>query len=190
MKKIFLVCILLFLSGCKDKLVTYSPENKVIFPLKVGNYWIFSSNYYDSSGSSMSSTFDTISIKDYININSEKWFYLNLSNDVVVTNKDGGVWIWEDWNYGESPNLLFKYPGKINDSFLGGVNQSPTSIEGINIAVNVSAGNFQCYYYKIRYASGETENYYVSPNIGIVKSEHYHLDNSRNVKELINYHLE
>ena len=189
MRKLFIVLIAIFSFSCsKDDNTTNSnpiPITKDIYPLAVGNQWIFKNN--------ITSEIDTITITSSFDSNGDKIYafygYDDFSFD--FDNPDQGFFYRDKdlWTYMSGIKKLFIPYTRVN----GYVSLRSDSVKTLTIlstneTVTVPAGTFNCYkYYYVAIYQGSTGKYYwLADGIGVVKLQH---ENSSEADELITYTL-
>ncbi len=102
------------LAGCSDRgevlaPVPEHPGQDGIIPLKVGNYWVYLSSNYDTTGRQYDVHWlDTMRIVRDTVVNGETWYIFN--GGVARTNRANGVWAMY---YGD---IWFELPATLNDS--------------------------------------------------------------------------
>lgn len=187
MKSIILITIflLLLISSCSDNSInSHSDIHKSIFPLSVGNYWIYENKYYYSSfnlDSQDEVENDTLSVIGEMLSNGTK--YYDVDGDILLYNNNDGLNALVKDNGKE--HLMFMWPAKVGDSYLvpdlNDSNPVEVRVKSTNIIVSVPAGNFNCVCYEFkRKANNERILYYLSVGVGIIKYEtyKYHDDNN------------
>jgi hypothetical protein len=175
MKRMFCLMLLsALLSGCGgDDNSTNSIHVKQIWPLKVGNQWIFEWRESDSAGNVIVVDTSVLEVKKDTLIDGEMWYIITedgARTDVSVptTVRSDGLWVG-----GSSGELFAKYPAAVNDTFVSGVDTA--IVESVNDMVAVPAGAFICYKYKYPESAGSRayQYRYFSPGVGFIKGEEY-----------------
>ncbi|MBI5325431.1 MAG: hypothetical protein HZB41_09205 [Ignavibacteriae bacterium] len=177
-KNILLVpLIICVLFSCSDN-TTNPSDAKEIWPLKVGNYWVWKSTSYDTLGNVESEYTDTIIVYKDSLWNSTRIFALKSLNENIFFNFDfayyqnGGMYGINFKTDRVDSFLIIKYPGKTGDIFIG-INDTIT-ITSINETYKTIAGDFICYKYSGNRIYGylnEIFDMYFSPGIGMVGNE-------------------
>lgn len=163
-----------------------SVTSAYLIPMKEGNQWIYEITELDSTGSQISSRFDTVRVGTDSVINGEVWHKL-IHTDVngyfnLSTNRNTGFWEYKNF-------LRYKYPSNAGDVFdtmeFAVIGPSTFTIafrkvEATNIPVVVSGVSYNCYRYQwiselfdktsnTLLSKDTIEDAYVSPSIGLVK---------------------
>lgn len=176
------IAFLLF-SGC-DKNDNINEKGEII-PLKVGNYWIYSNQYFRSSDIESIDSAVSITYKIHKNVKLQNKYYFIFgfasTSDIGVNDKEGfwakGGDIFEDISLNEripdSLELLFKYPTQVGDKWFGHFNIffSDTLItKNLNVSVQVPAGTFNCVHYQFKNLEKYPKSgFFVSPGTGMIK---------------------
>ncbi|TAL70857.1 MAG: hypothetical protein EPN82_00715 [Bacteroidetes bacterium] len=172
--KLFLLIISLIISiGCQDNSTNTNNSNYII-PLALGNYWVYRNDGYDTLGQYHGSYNDTLKIVSEDNIKIGK-IYGFINGDLITEcmNKSDGFYFIYD--YSPQPiesTMVFKYPGFAGEIFNS--NFGIANIESTDTLVEVPAGKFHCYKYKINRSFSDRmtqEIYYISPGIGEIYIE-------------------
>ncbi len=163
---VFLLSTLSFF-GCKDHDTNPLVIADVIYPLTIGNTWIFKVLSYDTLGNQYELMPSQILITGDTVIQGQQCYlgyetYFNRSDGLYCFTGDSG-----------SPfALLYKYPAKVGDSYSEG-NRTITVVS-VNDTITVPAGTFVCYHYEVLAPYADTEERYLAPKIGLVMVESYH----------------
>jgi len=159
--------LLLVLPSC-HKNNDDTPPPVEIFPLKVGNHWVFQTTQADST--KLNHVNDVL--KDTL-INSEQWFVLTYDTVIrtICKNNFQGWWFLYD---GKSfvtgnPDLYWKYPANVNNQYIT-ADSSLVTVVSIDENITVPAGNFICYHYHIiHYKESYECEEYLAPGFGLIK---------------------
>jgi hypothetical protein len=192
MKKILFILALFILALNGSQIDDKKPPKKdEIWPLAVGNRWIYQNTEYDSIGNIKKITNDTISVISDSYVANEHLYQLihnnNIKNDfMLLTNRQDGLWCIEPNEDIENLTLLFKYPVQVGDSFYCSIKADTLYVESINEKVKIKSGNnYECIKYstktrrvligidvdtKVRYI---TSVFYFCPNIGLIMELEY-----------------
>lgn len=167
--------VMLFI-GCgeDDKIVNNTPAAR-IWPLEVGNEWIYEDRELDSAGNPIRVDTSFILVDKDTLIGNERW-YIITANGVrsqeigLIGNRGDGL-----WQGGPSGNLVFRYPVTLADTLVFGENTA--TVESIHDTVTVPAGTFVCINYKWTGGDDSERPYqfhYMSPSVGFIKAEEFH----------------
>jgi hypothetical protein len=164
-----LFCLISFmLSSCKDNPVDSSTDTGQIWPLKVGNQWVYHGVSYDSTGAVKGSGTASFSVESDTVVSEEIWYHVsNNGAGIYQTNRDDGLWIMING----SQTLLFKYPGSATDSW--NYYGNSISILSTDTLVSTSLDTYTCYEYRISYNSQPVEDVYLCPGVGVVADDQY-----------------
>lgn len=185
--------IFLFLTNCKDNPTNIRSDSKEIWPLKVGNYWIWSNTEFDSNGNKIKFYKDTIIVRNEYNQDGLKFYGIcgdTSGNkrwlDACYQNRKDGLYhltFWKilDSNKNErdsiSAVLFLKYPGIAGETYICryGIHPDTVRIESIDIDFNLEIGSFKCYKYVFNSSDRNFEEriYFYSPGIGNICTERY-----------------
>lgn len=162
---IFTTLFLSVTTSCKKNNDT-PPETVEIFPLKVGNHWVFMTTKADSS---KFSHVNDVS-KDTL-INSEQWFILTYDTLIrtICKNTSLGWWFLYESKSSLTPDLYWKYPASVDEEYTT-ADSSLVRVVSINESVTVPAGTFICYHYHlIHYKEAYECEEYLAPGFGLIK---------------------
>lgn len=178
-KKALMIALIItsaFISSCKENTGTgidNGGSNEII-PLKIGNQWVYQNIYYDSLGTVIFESPDTVTISRDTTIRGEKWYTLrgSIGYSFDVINRVNG------YSYdGGATILQYKYPANLNDRYQTFI-ATPTDtmvVASLNAATSTIAGTFTCYQYN-RFVPSRTsirQISWVEPGKGIIKEEAY-----------------
>ncbi len=144
----------------------------VLLPLDPSFYWIYEVKVYDEMGNIKESSFDTMKVKNLINMESEIWYMISFfgSETPYFVNRPDGLHIY---GYPDENEIMFyKYPASPGDNWV--INDKSVKVASVNEKINVEAGNFTCYRYDIKNTADslndtQAETIYFYPGIGLVK---------------------
>jgi len=176
-KMVITVCsILLLISGCdkkSDSIVGSQPLRNEIFPLVIGNLWVFNYSRFDSTGVLLSSEINSFGVEKDTLVNGSRWFML-FGPIYLYANRDSGL-----CGLGSSGiQLLYKYPASVSDSYYVAYSEY-VHIKSTDTSITTSLGKFSCYAYEHIYPpqfnmkGGSRSVEYLSPGIGQIKIESY-----------------
>ncbi|MEW5875918.1 MAG: hypothetical protein AB1752_12155 [Candidatus Zixiibacteriota bacterium] len=158
-----------------DVWVTTLPEpatEKQYFPLDVGNTWTFRDERFDRDGNlEMCDTIFMTVLRDTL-IGTERWAVVSFGAYLGLgINRADGLRIGE---IGGVPELKFKFPATVGDSYPAHGGGWLCTVESINDTVPGPTGPLNCY----RYRTGETvycdyDIEWVAPGLGLVKGDYY-----------------
>ncbi|MES2766500.1 MAG: hypothetical protein V4642_11555 [Bacteroidota bacterium] len=187
-------CIVIILSGCSDNSSNPAESTGEIWPLKVGNQWIFKIHVIDSIGAAERTVLDTSTVIGSKTINNEIWY--DIYQDGIVQlkiyfkNRPDGLWAIHK----DESALVYKFPAKVGDIMLE--NDEKLEVISTDTSITTPAGIFICYAYReinnfeFDGKSETTEKIsYFAPNIGQIKSEVKSLRGHQSRSELISYTL-
>lgn len=198
MKK-FLTLIVLatLIYGCDNSTDTPATSEQ-IFPLKIGNRFIYLNEHYDYNTAVLdSTTIDTIMITSSKSVGGETYYSMTfrsvnrLPDSAYAVNRSDGFWTLTDKGFTQ----IVKYPANVGDSWGGDsayvndkvVWRGKWVLKAKDEPVSVTAGIFKCYRYELDLVDSIGTLYrrnidWYSPSNGLIKSEEYY--NSPG-----NYHL-
>ena len=180
MKKIIylLQAYFFILLSCNDN-STNPSETKEIWPLKVGNYWVWKFTNYDSVGNIKFEFVDTVTVyKDSLYGTEKIYAMKSLGTHIIFEydfafNRIDGFYGISIENNDIDSYLIFKYPGKVGDWFVQ--NSDSITIISTNELYQSTAGKFICYkyakYYNYEKTFSKLESYF-SPGIGQIGVEY------------------
>ncbi|HYF02255.1 MAG TPA: hypothetical protein VEC36_02680 [Patescibacteria group bacterium] len=190
-----LIFIMTGLYGCTDTSSNPSENTEEIWPLKVGNQWIYRIHIIDSIGAAERIVLDTTTVIDSKTIDNEIWYdiYQNgiVQLKIYFKNRPDGLWAIHK---AESA-LVYKFPAKVGDILFENEDEK-LEVISTDTSITTPAGIFKCYAYKetdYREIFGEIEITekinYVSPNIGPVAASVQSSNGIKSRSELIRYTL-
>ncbi len=194
-------CIIIFLQGCKNIII--SPDNVTanIQPLSVGSEWYYKDTGYYPDGTKKDYEGNyTLAIKMDTIINGNLWAkIINLPEcddcgfGEYLSNRSDGLWWGFPFEADSLTWLRLPYPSKIGVEAINPYNK--WWVENIDTILQVPAGTFKCYHYKIKdkFSSQDlVHDYFYSPGVGLVRLNWYtHAANNSIYmylqRDLINY---
>lgn len=174
MKKtsLLIVAVVVFLQnfGCRENPSSVQEDLGVIIPLAIGNTWVTKYEEFDTNGVITISRIDTLIITKDTMVGKEKWYAPQSDPYNYWTNRADGFYIEI-----ENPQLIFKYPAKVNDS-IEIAPQQFMKVVSTNDTVVFDGKVFVTYKYKSYFPYPGDEHVSITyiniaPNIGIVKEE-------------------
>ena len=193
---LFFIFLFLALGNCK-KNPAEPASSKEIFPLAVGNRWIYNQYLFYESGYRSWYKYDTVEVCGERNSLGIKYYnVLYYEYDKIdntggwiddYANQPGGLYIHVDPQFFPGGGtLIYKYPGQPGNFYLS--NFGICTIDSINAQVILPIGNFKCfkYIYDRTDERGDLtrEIHYCSLGIGLIKKEIYYAfsDNNDSIK--------
>lgn len=209
MKKIisctFLTIIILQNISCKKKnnntedellaspqTTTAAPlDVKAYLPLKMGNYWIYQNNLFDTNGNVLYTGIDSVYVNDTARIAGRLFYHLNggatnyrllgyISDSSNCLIKDGGFILFKSSNVIDTIDKNLLYLDSVNNIYLKSysiMKQTPNIFSfGANTFTNCL--NNQNYYIYSGSACGIKKyfNHLYVPNVGLVHSSYFFLN--------------
>ena len=194
-KASFLLILYLFifsLINCSKDSPTSSDESKEIWPLKVGNYWLY---VISSNMDSIVEKIEVIGTKMINNNEISQLKFYDYENNYIDTllfkNENDGVYFYTEKG---QKYLVFKYPVKVGDKWFNVFEAGQIECISTNTSIQTPAGKFSCVVYRF---SGKEEDQslkaytevYMSPNVGWVASKEIEDGQSDKWFYLKSYHL-
>jgi hypothetical protein len=181
---IVLSLIVAVLTGCKkdDNPVNTDTVTGALMPLKIGNFWVFETTYYDTSGSIMGVDTTGFMVVRDTTINNEKWYFIGFDSTAkeMISNRSNGLWyarLASGTDSAIAPYLYAKYPASVNYSWLLS-DSSKVKVMSIDTSLalpTIPDTNFRCYLYG-HIEKGATRSLYfkfIAPGIGFVRDAAY-----------------
>jgi hypothetical protein len=163
----FIILSTFLFQGC-DKAQPTDPnppsEATTIWPLAIGNMWIYDIKRYDTLGTVVEAYIDTTSVSDTVSFDGTRWYNLVGYTSAFFVNRPSGLYVGFP---GLLDMLLFKYPANVGDSTQYTSNAYYV-VKSIDEPVTVMSQVMMAYRYDLRSASGVTKEYLV-PNLGRVQ---------------------
>jgi hypothetical protein len=203
------ILIILFFVSCthsttSNPVITPNNDSTGIWPMKVGNEWIYETTIYDSNNVITGKYNDTLKIiKDTI-LGSEKAFMLESPRAKLAYASPKPYYIRPDGVYADPDgygtiHLYIKYPAIINEMYFLCQNCGDTTIiSSLSQWISTIAGSFNCINYSRRvHIDNNLYRYslesYFSVGIGKIKEIYgqlpYEKYYGKRVTELVEYHL-
>ena len=155
-----MILSLILLSACGDEEIVTSRDTSVLLPLAVGNTWIYEQTRFDSLGTVLGVSMDTIRIDRDTIINGETWYHRALG--IHYANRDDGVWL----NIQATSTIVYKYPMQVGEFTTNNVNDTTWLIDSKS-PVSLLIGQFSAYQYQNKF-KGFPFSTYMVPGIGWV----------------------
>ena len=150
-----------------------------IFPLEIGNYWIYENIYYNDHGYEVSRDTSEYSVVRDTLVEGESWFKLAYNGTEYgewCANRSGGYWIG-----GPSAYLYYKYPAQTGDQYAIPDDKIFT-VENDSDVVNVTAGEFCCVSYMLNIPGWNGfERSKLSPGFGLIWIESWEETNDNQI---------
>lgn len=196
MKQLIALCLYAILfESCSNSTEDDNIIRDELFPLKVGNYWIYENKDYALSNkdSLIKYYLDTIMVESK-SVEGSKTLY-KLKNDFTYSTESDGTWIYFiNGNVIMDKSLLLKYPTKVGDL----INIKPLNMQNRTLStsenVKIDLGEYTCYKYNFSNQYSNTLDYF-APKIGLIKSINTYYSNELkdsviSYQTLISFHLE
>lgn len=143
--------------GCDNDDPTDGDSDPVLLPLDVGNQWVMAFTRFDAEGTLIDSSTDTLRVVGDTTVAGERWAEIqgptrlaNIFLGGFYTNRDDGVWKWEDPSSDEAPYLLYKYPADVDDTYeLPGTENFTVTVLGTDEPFDTPAGTLSAYLYEL-----------------------------------------
>lgn len=175
-------------SGCDSSSEPDTAKER-IFPLKIGNRFVYVNDYYNYNTSALdSATIDTLMVTSSKAVSGETYYsitFSSINDSLYFINRPDGFWVID----GKGFNHKAKYPANVydywgEDSLMSGGKvwcRGVWVVEAKDEPVSVPAGIFNCYKYEFNYIDSTNTLYsrsiaWYSPNVGIIKEEKYYND--------------
>jgi hypothetical protein len=180
-----LLLVAALVAGCKKDSNTVGPgggtnTGSVIYPLSVGNQWVYRTTRMDSTGAILEQYTDTTLILRDTTIAGTTW-YISTGN-LMQLNKADGLWFRVDGGMGLMEFLFLKYPASAGDSYeitFGQLSLGAMSVQSTGVSVDVPAGTYTCHLYRLPSPmppSGGSASYIefsACPGVGLIKNESF-----------------
>ena len=186
----FILLNVVLLTNCQTE-VGPTANLKEIWPLKVGNFWIWSNTDYDSLGLAVDIYLDTILVKNEYVADGLKYYGIRGADttvrwaDACYQNRKDGLYSLNFWQIIDGSKVrdsigysfYLKFPGSAGDNYISKIGAYPDTIkiEKTDTIFNLNIGSFTCYKYiriNSKYNTEKDISYY-SPGIGKIASEYY-----------------
>lgn len=164
------------LTGCGGDEEESAADTTVLFPLEVGNEWVYNLSKYDENFELLGESTDTVKVTLEWQIDTLKWHYVYTAsnfNYTMMLNMPEGLYWWR-CNAMQSPEgepfLAFKYPAEKGESWFF-ANKIMT-LEDTSETVYTEYGTFDALRYKLEDSLSTQKVYFsIVPDTGIVKIE-------------------
>jgi hypothetical protein len=191
MKK-YIVILLFTMSftqtSCDSSSDPSTSSNEEIFPLKIGNKFVYLVEHFDYNTGNLDSTqINTVEVTSSQKVNTDTYYTLMTKSStgridsVYAANRTDGLWFLSD----SESELFVKYPANIGDSWGGDSITGPGPVtyakgkwilKAKDEPVSVPAGIFNCYRYQLDLIDSnnvveKSEIRWMSPSKGIIKIE-------------------
>jgi len=202
----YLVLIILNISGCKENSTQVVHAQNYIMPLAVGNMWVGQLKKYDSTGTLLETVYDTTRIVSDTTLNGTTWY---LSYEALYRNDSWGLKEYDV--YAEYERQMLHYPSElgfkhfidtavIKTKLSNGEYQKDTIIFGLETAstdtiIITPLDTFHCYYYKpctkkLDGTSSTLEfpmvgSYWYAPGIGPIRKTIIDLSDGLGINKLV-----
>lgn len=134
------------------------PEPSVLLPLDEDNYWVMAFTRFDDEGTLTESYTDTLHVVGDTTVAGERWAEVACTESAICfpegfySNREDGVWKWNDPSSDQEPYLLYKYPAEVGDTYA----QNPcctdvvttVSVLGTSTPIETPAGTLLAYHYQ------------------------------------------
>jgi len=172
--------------GCRTFTEPYPTNLQHLFPLAVGNYWMYDMEEFQDSDHVIEFS-QTTEITGSEMVGKYQRYYIDYGNgstDSVELFYSGQNLFATSDNFGRSLPIL-RYPMDVGETVVlfrepnssNGFDQIILNLVGRDVAVEVPAGNFPCYQYKTVIMSGsdttDALDSYYSHGVGLVKDIQY-----------------
>lgn len=159
--------LVLTLSSCDEGSPFIPPVGTgYIWPLEIGNTWVWSVQRYDSAGAVIESYVDSSVVTDTLTFMGSRWHRIQGYTDGYVRNGGDGF----RFGHPGSPEFLYlKFPASIGDTVMYGSSQTIV-LKSKSAPVMVKGQTHESYHYEI-VSTGPTSHFtheYLVPNIGRV----------------------
>ena len=177
--------IILLIISCDDNNSNDQPATESLFPIAVGNKWIYTTYSHDSNGDVITDPGYTQTDSNYIsikNIIDDVSYYLFDESRIayplsfVINNNIISI-VEYDVRFGPISNdpftelVTFKYPVKAGDEWTNS-DSFAHKVIAVDSSITTPAGIFECILYEVDREETNTLFYYfVAPSIGIIRTE-------------------
>lgn len=157
---------------------TNPAENLQIFPLKVGNIWIYQNYSVFNEDSLTKKGLDTIRVMKDTIISNYKFYYVNYFGGVYDFgyNQDSLFAFVDPTNQYLKPSPIYAFPCSVGDIYFSDLGLC--RVENTDTMIRITSGNYHCikykFYHRNELGEGPNNYHYCSPGIGLVKIERYH----------------
>lgn len=170
--------ILPAVAACRDR--PTEPVSTPVWPLAVGEAWIYRVVETDSAGTIVQARDDTLRVLDERTYAGERWLVVNRHPAMVwignfpeltrlVRNGSTGLFFCV---VGGGAATVFKSPARVDDKYSGSFYGPDWAyVLAIDTPQTVPAGTFRTTLYEMRDASRVWSRYFVAPGFGLVRVE-------------------
>lgn len=153
-----------------------------LFPLKLGNSWVYNTTMYDQNTGVASSTItNSVKLETVNTYNGIEYFNVD-SFEYPIRNKDCNTLALYNPTTNKEINVTNNYSG--NDSVIYDLRYSETT-RGVKILANkdrVKVGSYDCYKLEFRFTSlmgiyYRKRLYFINEKVGVVRTEGYNIQN-------------
>lgn len=136
-----------------------APPSGGLVPLAVGNYWI-----YQPEGLPQTETASILGSQEVQGVTCFEWFAQGDTYSYLLTNKSDGVWCYGYGPYQLPPDLRYKYPVQVNDTWISYWVAPPYATTVTCLSTNASIGGYtDCilynFYLPLAYHSMQTSSF-------------------------------
>jgi len=207
--EIIFVLITLYFFSCTNQTssnndILKNNDSTGIWPMRVGNVWIYSITIYDSNNVVTGQWYDTLRIIRDTILGTEKAYILESSHARLSYASPKPYYVRTDGVYADPDgygtiSLLIKYPAMMNEMYLKTINScDTTTISSLSQTISTKAGNFNCIkYFRKVHIDNNIYRFSLETCFAVgfgkvreiyreIPGEPYH---GKKVTELIEYHL-
>ncbi len=113
------------------------PPSNGLVPLAVGNYWI-----YQPEGLPMTETASITGSQEVQGVTCFEWFAQGDTYPYLLANHSDGCWCYGYGPYPEQPDLRYKYPVEVNDTWVTSWVAPPYPTSVTCLSTNASIGDY------------------------------------------------
>lgn len=171
-----------------------------IYPLKLGNYWVFKNTYYNASGGIDSTKNSVVRLQNTTTYSGRSYFTID-SFYYPLRNKNCDTLVLLNKNTNTEINVVAT--GQSNDSLIYNLphGTGTPDCRGVRIFSNKDrtvVGGYDCFKVEFQFTSCSGEYYrkryyYVNEKVGLIKTEAYNTEGQQPVlvdrSELVSYSL-
>ena len=191
--RLILIVVLGTIIACKkdNGPIATNPSgvNQSIMPLKIGNKWVGTFAFYDSTGRTTLSNDSLLAtlfaIERDTTIQGERWYVTSGASlpptsfhpPLLLTSRTDGLWGRPSDTSSSVPYLIAKFPCAMNDSYVTGRNISyRATLLSTSSIVSVPRGTYSCYQYRVSDGSNLNDYksaYFMCPDSGFIRVDQY-----------------
>ena len=166
-KEIFFLTfsILLFSCSSESNPIIHFEENGKIYPLEIGNKWVYKQIYFDKNSKPIDTSNVSIEIGSSYEKDGQLWFS-RIASWWQYSNQVDGLWTKHTQAPSEAiPYLEYKYPTYEGEKY------SNFNVISVNKIIKIGLGYFRTIQYRFS-IDAENEGYtdsFLSPGIGLIK---------------------